>query len=130
MEEPELDYHAISIDTSIFDKYGDALEKGLLKQLDQFAQGPVRVTLSEIVHNELQRHLAKRIHQARSALQIGLHKVSEELLVSADNIESAKALITSERTDEEIALDRLKAFYQSASVTIVSTKERFHGRCG
>jgi hypothetical protein len=40
---PELDYHALCIDTNIFRETGYAFDKGLAAQLTQFADSPVKV---------------------------------------------------------------------------------------
>ena len=71
-ESPELDYHALCIDTNIFHHTGYALDKGLPAQLDQFAQSPVQVVISEVVDKEMKRYMVERIRQARAALEKGL----------------------------------------------------------
>lgn len=47
----------ITLDTSIFDRYGCNLKFPLLTSLDQFNGGAVRVVFSEIIISEVSRHI-------------------------------------------------------------------------
>ena len=78
-ETPELDYHALCIDTNIFRETGYAFDKGLPAQLTQFAGSPVKVVISEIVHREMKRHLSESIGEARAALEKGLKEVQHQM---------------------------------------------------
>jgi hypothetical protein len=84
---PELGYNSLSIDTNIF------YDKGLLAQLDQFAESPFQVVLSEIVDKEMKRHLIERIGDAREALEKGLKKVQQELQIPEGNVTRARKAI-------------------------------------
>jgi hypothetical protein len=116
---PDLDYHALCIDTNIFRETGYALDRGLPAQLGQFAQSPVQVVISEIVHREMKRHLAELIGKARAALEKGLKEVQQEMLASEVAASRArKAIITSE-TDQEIAERRLEQFYEGCGAIVL-----------
>ena len=62
-------YDAILIDTSIFDGNGLRLEKGLLAKLSQFRKSPIELVFPDVIKNEVQSHLEKKIKVARSALE-------------------------------------------------------------
>jgi hypothetical protein len=64
----QLDYGALCVDTCIFDSNAIALEKGLLKQLEQFASSPVRFLMPDIVQKELHEHLSRRARDARNKI--------------------------------------------------------------
>ncbi len=64
---PELDYHALCIDTNIFRETGYAFDKGLPAQLAQFADSPVQVVISEIVLPNFVLLLLVDVHYRKSA---------------------------------------------------------------
>lgn len=60
---------AISVDTSVFDRYGCNLDFAVLKKLGQFATGSTRVLLSEIVVNEVKGHVARDAEDSQRKLK-------------------------------------------------------------
>jgi len=116
---PDLPYNALCIDTSIFYETGYAFDKGLLAQLDQFAESSVQVVISEIVENEMKRHLIERIKEAREALEKGFTKAQQELQIPEGNVTRARKALLSGVPDEEIAQDRLDQFYQRCDAIVV-----------
>jgi hypothetical protein len=88
------EFGAIVLDTSIFDGYQLELESGLLRQIEQFADGSVRVLMPDVIRHEVVRHLQDRASEARSQLQralrlsqraglLGGHQVQCEVIVAA-----------------------------------------------
>src|ERR1035441_5819129 len=118
----ELDYGALCLDTSVFDGYGIALEKGWLEQLEQFAESPVRFLQSEIVDFELESHLAKKIRDTRAEIEKALKDASNDLLISDSVIYRAKATLISQQTDIEVARDRLHQFYERTQAEVAPAK--------
>jgi hypothetical protein len=119
-ESPELDYHALCVDTNIFREAGYALDRGLLGQLDQFAQSPAQVVISEIVAKEMQRQIAELIGKARAALEKGLKDVQLEMLASEGSANRARKAILTGETDENIAQRRLDQFYERCDAMVLS----------
>lgn len=115
----ELDYSAITIDTSIFDNNGIALEKGLLNQLDQFKGGPVQVLISEIVDNEITAHLSEKIKEARGKINQALRAAENQLRVTGKDCSEAKALIFDTGDDVDVAKGRLKDFYDKTGAFVL-----------
>ena len=115
----EIDYSAITIDTSIFDNSGIALEKGLLNQLDQFKGGPVHVLISEIVDNEVTAHLSEKIKEARGKINQALRAAENQLRVTGKNCSDAKALIFDTGDDADVAKARLKDFYDKTGAFVL-----------
>lgn len=118
-ERPELDFHALSIDTNIILETGYAFDKGLLAQLDQFENSLVQVVFSEIVDREMKRHLVERIREAREALEKGFKKVQQELQVSEATANRARKIILTGIPDEEIARRRLDEFYARCDAAVL-----------
>jgi hypothetical protein len=121
MPENSNDYGALTIDTCIFDQQGIALEKGLFKQLTQFADSPIKLVFVDIIHNELKSHLVKNIKEARNKIQQALEACKTQCLSTDDQILNAKALIFGEGDDVEVAEKRLAAFYNNIGAEIIET---------
>ncbi len=65
---------AITLDTNIFDKYGCNLDFKIFSSLDQFKSGSIRVVFSEIVAEEIQRHICNDALEAERALKKALKR--------------------------------------------------------
>ena len=115
----EIDYGAITIDTSIFDNNGIALERGLLNQLDQFNGGPVKVLISEIVDGEVAAHLSEKIKEARAKIDQALRAAENQLRVTNKNCLDAKALIFDTGDDADVAKERLDDFYAKTGAFVL-----------
>lgn len=110
MKDAELDFHLISLDTSIFDAHSDALDQGLLKELDQFATSPVKFCISEIVKRELISHITDRVRKARETVDNAFRKATGELNLNPAKIQKAQGMMKIENSDEEIANQRFESF--------------------
>lgn len=119
MSEIELDYDAITIDTCIFDSNGITLERGLLKQLDQFRESPVQILISEVIDNEILLHLTDKIKDARAKINQALRAAKNQLRVTDNAIAEAKELIYDVGEDVEVARGRIEKFYNLAGVETV-----------
>jgi hypothetical protein len=86
-----MEYDAITLDTNIFDQNGLYLEGGMLKQMNQFAQGSVQFVLSEIVIRELHKHLTEEAQQAKDALTGALKKSTRTALLAETAISTGMA---------------------------------------
>jgi PIN domain len=115
----DLPYNALCIDTNIFYETGYAFDKGLLAQLDQFAESPVQVVISEIVDKEMKRHLIERIKEARGAVEKAFKKAQQELQIPEGNVTRARKALITGVPDEEIAQSRLDLFYQRCDAIVV-----------
>lgn len=60
---------AISVDTSVFDKYGCNLDFAVIRKLDQFRVGDFRVLLSAIVDGEVRSHIKRDAAETQRALK-------------------------------------------------------------
>jgi len=118
-ESPELDYHALCVDTNILREAGYAFDRGLLAQLDQFAQSPVQVVISEIVAREMQQQLAALVAAARAALEKGLKDVQAEMLASEASAHRARRAVLTGEPDEQIAQRRLDQFYERCDAMVL-----------
>ncbi len=123
MTAPELDYEALVIDTCIFEAHGLRLGRGFLKQLEQFADGPVSLVFPDIVHGELTAHIKRRIESIRTKIDSSLEDVDQFDMSTPTDRERAKALVYGEGSSGEIAKRVLTRFYESTGAfTIESAK--------
>lgn len=93
MDETNKHYSALTIDTSIFEKNGLKLNKGLLAQLHQFKDNPIKLILSDIVYLELKSHLDRKEKETKSKIESALNDASDYLNCCIDDMEKIKSLI-------------------------------------
>ncbi|MDO3722243.1 PIN domain-containing protein [Marinobacter sp. chi1] len=114
-----MDYGAITIDTSIFDEKGLALESGILKTLEQFKGRPLHLVLSEMVVREVHGHLKKKAGDAREQVLKALRDSKKHLSASEGEVELAKEALVPDVEDGEVAKRRLAAFVASTGAEII-----------
>lgn len=117
------DYTAITLDTSIFDGNGLRLEKGLLGRLKQFNGSPTKFVLTDIVVNEIKKHLHDRIINSRAALQKSLEDASEHLFFDGSLLTEAKQKLIDGPEINELALSRLNAFLVATGAFVIDSAE-------
>ncbi len=120
----EVDYGALTIDTSIFDNYGIAIEKGLFRQLHQFKDSPVNFILSDIVHREVRKHLLEKTNEARSKVATAIRAASAQQLASEPEIARASEMLSpTDLTNENIVDKRLSDFYEATGAQLIESSE-------
>lgn len=122
MEDIELDFGAITIDNSILKSEGYKFYVGLLNQMVQFSDSPVRVIQSDIVHNEAKKHIANEIKNSRVAVEQALRSASKQLKIPQKDIMAATELLSIPGEELEIADKRLKKYYKRIGAEILESK--------
>ncbi|MBZ7631468.1 PIN domain-containing protein, partial [Klebsiella michiganensis] len=117
------DYTAITLDTSIFDGNGLRLEKGLLGRLKQFNGSPTKFVLTDIVVNEIKKHLHDKIINSRAALQKALEEASEHLFFDGSLLTESKQKLIDGPEINELALSRLNAFLVATGAFVIDSAE-------
>lgn len=92
---------ALTIDTSIFEKNGLALESGLLAQLEQFRVSEFELVIANTVANEVKRHLAKNATDATRALRTALTHTAKHRALSSTHQEELSALSNLAASDDD-----------------------------
>lgn len=92
---------ALTIDTSIFEKNGLALESGLLAQLEQFQKNDFELVIANTVANEVKRHLAKNATDATKALRTALAHTTKHRALSSAHQEELTALSNLAAADDD-----------------------------
>ncbi|HDE0958353.1 TPA: DUF4935 domain-containing protein [Klebsiella pneumoniae] len=111
MEKIELDFSAITLDNATLKAEGYKFYEGLLAQMRQFKESPVKVIQTDIVHNEAIKHIGQEISKTRTSIEQALRSADKQLKIKAADINSARGLLSVEGSEEEIADSRLNKYY-------------------
>ena len=112
MEEIDLDFGAISIDNATLKGEGYKFYEGLLAQMRQFKESPVKVIQTDVVHNEAIKHIGQEISKTRSSIEQSLRSANKQLKINPDVIDSARGLLSVDGSEPEIAGARLEKYYE------------------
>lgn len=123
MHESNKHYSALTIDTSIFEKNGLKLNKGLLAQLHQFRDNPTNLVLSDIVYLELKSHLNRKEKETRSKVESALNDTCDYLNCCMDDIKKIKSLIKFDDDIGAISNLNLEDFLNKCGIEIVKSEE-------
>ncbi|MBW9352876.1 DUF4935 domain-containing protein [Citrobacter sp. EC_71] len=119
----EKNYTAITLDTSIFDGNALKLEKGLLGKLKQFNGSPTKFVLTDIVVNELTKHLSEKIISSKTLLQKALEEANEHLFFEGSLLTEAKQQLIDSPEINELATSRVNAFLEQTGAIILDSAE-------
>jgi hypothetical protein len=119
MTKTDKHYSALTIDTSIFEKNGLKLNKGLLAQLHQFRDNPINLVLSDIVYLELKSHLNKKEKETKSKIESALNDAFDYLNCCIDDIEKIKSLINVDYKVGTISNLILEDFIKKCGIELV-----------
>jgi hypothetical protein len=114
-----MQYDAITLDTTVFDKHGLYLEGGMLAQLSQFKDGFVEFVLSEIVIREVRAHLVNAGEGAREALEKAIKGSVRHAFLSASAVAQLSGIFDSALSGEDAVKSRLHDFQASTGFSIV-----------
>ena len=109
---------AITLDTNVFDKYGRNLDFKIFSSLSQLQSDGIGVVFSEIVIQEVQRHISDDAIEAERALKKALKK--QKSLWKAD-FDVDTTLNTSKRglTPKALAQEQIAKFLKSVGGEII-----------
>lgn len=120
MQTVELDYAALTLDSNVFIGHGLNLERGLIGQLQQFSSSPVRLVISEVVFQEVRKHLLEITKSSRSKLQSAFKSAKAPFGVTDSAASELEGTVFGQRTDAEIVDARLTAFVKTTGALVVT----------
>ena len=123
MDETNKHYSALTIDTSIFEKNGLKLKKGLLAELHQFKDNPINFILSDIVYREMKSHLNKKEKDAKNKIDSALNDAFDYLNYCVDDIEKIKSLIKMDNKIVDISDLILDDFIIKCGIEIIKDED-------
>jgi cold shock CspA family protein len=121
MDEIELNFGAISIDNATLKEEGYKFYEGFLAQMRQFKESPVQVIQTDIVHNEAIKHIGQEVSKTRSSITQALRSANKQLKIKNEDIESARALLSIDGDDNEVADTRLKKYYEYIGANVIDS---------
>jgi hypothetical protein len=86
---------AVSVDTAVFDRYSCNLDSKVLNKLSQFKDGPIKVMFSEIVVNEVKKHIARDAQESQRELDKSIKNQYKRWKISVDIAELPDTLALS-----------------------------------
>lgn len=123
MEIFELDFGAITLDNTTYKSEGYKFYDGLLAQLSQFKDGPIKVLQVDIIHNEAVKHLGQEVTDSRAKINTALRSARVHLKIAEAEIGKAKKLLSIEGSEGDIADARLQDFYKSINAEVVDSAQ-------
>lgn len=123
MEGIESGFGAITIDNATFKGEGYKFYEGLLAQMRQFKDSPVKVIQTDIVHYEAIKHIGQDIAKARSSIDQALRSASKQLKLEKADIEAARSLLSINGHENEVAAARLDDYYEYIGVQRIESKQ-------
>jgi hypothetical protein len=114
------DYDVLLIDTSIYERNGLRLEKGLLRRLFQFRKSPIEFLMPDVIKNEVRAHLKQKIHSARSALEKSLNEAGDHLFFDGSALNDAKAILIDSKEIEDLADSRIGQFLENTGALVLT----------
>jgi hypothetical protein len=111
---------AITLDTSIFDRYGCNLDFPLLRSLSQFKAGNISVVFSDVVVAEVTSHISDKASETQEALSQAIKKFSKVWKTTPVGATVAQAL-QNDQDPNEFSLTRVKAYVNDVEGNIVSS---------
>ncbi|BEL72453.1 MULTISPECIES: PIN domain-containing protein [Serratia] len=119
----EKNYTAITLDTSIFDGNALKLEKGLLGKLKQFNDSPTKFVLTDIIVNELVKHLHEKTINSKTSLQKALDEANEHLFFEGSLLIDAKQQLIDSPEINDLANSRVNAFLKRTGAIVLDSAD-------
>lgn len=105
----EGDILAITMDTSIFDKFGCNLEFKALTAVEQFKDKDVQFVLSPVTLGEVRKHIATAVSEAAGKAKAGINQFFKASR-SAENLEKVVEALGIDMDAFEIAGDQISTY--------------------
>ena len=116
-------YDAILVDTSIFKQYKFKLETGLLSQLIQFKNSPVRLILPQVIYGEMDKYLREKLFEVINNLNKKILDAQDYLSHHVDNWSEISHLIIQDDYVENIVRKMMGNFIESTGAIQINESE-------
>ncbi len=110
---------AVTLDTSIFDRYGCNLDFPLLRSLSQFKAGKIAVVFSDVVVAEVTSHISEKAAESQAALNQAIKKFSRIWKVNPVEANVAQTL-QNDRNPNEYSCTCVRTYVNDVSGCIVA----------
>lgn len=117
------DVKGIAIDTSIFEQYHFGFEVGLLARLQQFANGPVRHVMVDVIRHEIQRHLKESATVDRAHVKNALKPLTNSWGTPPGRRDEVLERLFADKDGTGIAEERIAAFEQATRALLIDSSD-------
>lgn len=114
---------AISVDTTTFDDGGKRVDGGIFSQLRQFGRHPVNFVISEVVLNEIRRHLAASISVKKERFSRDMSEACEFVEYNMVELAELRGRLDSLPSAEALCAKKLKLFLDESAASILSADD-------
>ncbi|MEP3279865.1 MAG: PIN domain-containing protein [Stappiaceae bacterium] len=111
---------AVTLDTSIFDRYGCNLDFPLLRNLSQFKAGKISVVFSDVIVAEVTSHISDKASETQGALNQAIKKFSKIWKTTPVDAKVAQAL-QNDRDPNEFSATCVEAYVNHVEGNIVTS---------
>ena len=119
----EGDIAIISVDTTVFSKSANNLERGLLTHLAQFRYSEVDFILSDIVVRELTSHIKEDIDKSDNSFKSSINSLRKNRNIDESLIQSTIDTLLGSETSADMACERVKKFLQTTGAIVIKAND-------
>jgi hypothetical protein len=98
------------------------LEKGYLRQLSQFSNGPAKFVLSVVVKSELEKHVAKRVRDAREKVSTAIRLANKHLDCADEECAACEEKLCGVGDDVTLAGIRVSDFIEASGAEVIGAE--------
>ncbi|MDR6297047.1 PIN domain-containing protein [Pantoea dispersa] len=118
-----MEYSAITLDTSIFDRNALKLESGLLGKMSQFSDSDIDFIISDIVEGELLNHLRVKIEKSINDLKSSINEAKDNLFFSGSELNQVTEIFADAELASLTAQKRLHSFLKETGAVIIESSQ-------
>ncbi|AXI03454.1 PIN domain-containing protein [Aquirhabdus parva] len=118
----ETKYDALTIDTNTFFTHGMLLKHGILKQLEQFSDSPIKLIFPDVVFREIGKHLAEKISDVVRNVNATIKSAHQYLEVDEDTL-SKFQIFFDIGSPENFSHTQLESFKIRCGARVITAKE-------
>nr|GEU28134.1 hypothetical protein [Tanacetum cinerariifolium] len=117
---------AITVDTTVFDDAGKRLDRGLFSQLTQFGRHPATLVISEVVINEINRHLIGSLNVKKERLGRDMTDAADFVGLDLAYVKEIKDKIISLPSAEDLSKNQINKFLEESGAIVVEADDYIH----
>lgn len=114
---------AITVDTSVVERYQFGFESGVLAKLAQFSYAEADHIVLDIVLHEIRSHLRSEADLVRSQVKNALKPLGNSWGIEKADREAALTLLFGQQSGEARTEERLRAFLQGSSAVVLTCSD-------
>lgn len=115
----DKEYDVILVDTSIFDRNGLRLEKGLLGKLNQFKNSDIIYLLPDVIEGEIKSHLEKKVKSSLKSLERAISDADDHLFFHGSELNDTRPIMIDVDRIDRVAENRLSKFIANTGALVL-----------